>query len=596
MRVVWSKKTYSKKNVLQKTTTQDITNFVSRLTWSGASTQASRSVTITIANPVYDKNINVPRIAPGDTIKVFAGKEKKPRFIGRASNRQLTSEVGTIDIIAYDGIHNMLQSTMTNKFKNKTPEYITKAILKDCGISAGKINATKKKIKRFYPSEMSPYDIIVAAYRKVKAKTGKQYFFRMNGEKFEVIEKGEYVSTYLEEKVNIMESNYEENSDDVVNKVTVFKNNKKVNTVKNEGSIKKYGILQKSITVDSGKGGAEAKKTLHNLSKSASITTTGIWACTAGKAVYIKDKASGLIGKFWITNDTHTFENGIHTMELDLEFKNVTESVSIQEWSEQKEKKSSSKDTTSTEKYTYSYKKKNATFTAYYPGENGEWLDSHDHKLNAAERTCAATRSIPFNTKFLVKNTGTKYDGKKYKVTDRPAVKYDMMDGRIHIDLLLKDKAECDAFGRKHGKIWIIKKVKNKNAKSNKKIEKVIKEAKKWLGKLSYSQERRQNFHNGGSADCSSFAHHCFQKVGIDIGNSTADQVLKGKEIKKSKKKRGDLVFFHTCATDHPYGASHVGICLSKKKFIHCSSSRNGIAITSFASYPKPIVMVRRWI
>ena len=251
---------------------------------------------------------------------------------------------------------------------------------------------------------------------------------------------------------------------------------------------------------------------------------------------------------------------------------------------------------TSTTKYTY--KKKNATFTAYYPGENGEWVDSHDNRLVASKMTCAATRSIAFNTKITVKKTGTKYDGKTYKVTDRPATKYDLMDGRIHIDLLLSNKAECNAFGKRHGQIWIKKKVRvsTKDKKASTKVDKVIAEAKKWLGKLSYSQDRRQNFYPGGSADCSSFAHHCYKKIGIEIGNSTADQVLKGKRISESKRKRGDLVFFHTCSTDHPYGASHVGICLSKKKFIHCSSSRNGIAITSFASYPKPIVMVRRWL
>ena len=594
IKVVWSRTQY-KGAVKTKTITQDITAMISSLTWSGASTQASRQVSFSIIHDPYDKNINPPNIAPGDTIRLYKDKEKKPRFIGRVPNRQMTSDVGTIEIIAYDYMHNMISSTMTKKFKKKTPEYITKAVLKDVGITAGSIVRTGIQINKFYPDQMSPYDIIVAAYRKAAAKTKKKYYLRMNGNKLDVIEKGEKVSTILEEKVNLTNSNYEENADGVVNKVDVYKNNKRVGSYKNDASIRKYGVLQQSISVDSGKGKTEAKNTMKGVEKTASISVLGDWSCTAGKGVYIKDTASGLIGWYWIKNDTHTFSDGVHLMELDLEFKNVMENVSIQELQEQTKKTSkSSKSSSSDSSSTVTYKKKKAKFSAYYPGENGEWTDGQDHRLVESKRTCAATRSIPFGTKLIIKKTGSKYDGRTYKVTDRPAVKYDKVDGKIHIDVLVKDEAETDAFGWKDGEIWIIKK-KKKKSKRDKKIDKVIKEAKKWIGKLSYSQSNRQNFHNGGSADCSSFTHHCFKKIGIEIGSTTDDQPRVGKHVSKNKRKRGDLVFFHTCKDrGQPYGATHVGICLSKKKFIHCSSSRNGVVITRFSSYTPPIVQVRR--
>ena len=565
MKVMWSRTEY-KGNVKTKTTSQNISNFVSKLSWSGASTQASRQVSISLANDPYDKNMNIPKIKPGDVIKVYAGKEKNPRFIGRVPNRQLTSDIGTIEIVAYDYMHNLLQSTMSKKFKNKTPEYITKAVLADVGVSPGKLMKTGVKIKKFFPSEMSPYDIIVAAYRKAAKKTGKKYFFRMNGTKFEVIEKGEIYKTYLEEKVNITKSNYEENADEVVNKVVVFKNNKKVNTVKNNASIKKYGIVQKTISVDSGKGAKEAKNTLQGISKTASISTIGDWNCVAGKGVYIKDTASGLTGKYWITNDTHNFENGIHTMDLDLEFKNAMESVSVQEMDTSTKKKETTKD--SSEKYVYKTTKKKATFTAYYPGENGEWEDSFGNRLIASKKTCAATRSIAHGTKITVKDTGTQYDGKTFKVNDRPATKYDMMDGRIHIDLLLNNAAECNSFGRRHGNIVIKKKIKNPNYKSNSKADKVCKLAKGYIGKVRYVFGARNV--PGGVSDCSGFTQYCFNKIGINIGNDTIAQSHAGKGVSKGKAKKGDIVIFQGT---YRAGPSHVGIMLGKKKFVHCSSS-----------------------
>jgi len=48
----------------------------------------------------------------------------------------------------------------------------------------------------------------------------------------------------------------------------------------------------------------------------------------AGYSLTIKDKATGLTGKFYITSYNYTFENGTHIMRFDLVWKNVMESPS----------------------------------------------------------------------------------------------------------------------------------------------------------------------------------------------------------------------------------------------------------------------------
>lgn len=37
----------------------------------------------------------------------------------------------------------------------------------------------------------------------------------------------------------------------------------------------------------------------------------------------MQDGATGLSGIFWIDSDTHTWENGTHIMNLELNFKNI---------------------------------------------------------------------------------------------------------------------------------------------------------------------------------------------------------------------------------------------------------------------------------
>lgn len=101
----------------------------------------------------------------------------------------------------------------------------------------------------------------------------------------------------------------------------------------------------------------------------------------------------------------------------------------------------------------------NAEFTAYYPYNNkleGGLYDALGNLLKPENLTCAAPKEIPFGTKILVNGTGTDRDGKIYTVTDRGgAIKYNPATNTYRIDLLMKDEATCNKFGRRKGTIQI---------------------------------------------------------------------------------------------------------------------------------------------
>lgn len=103
--------------------------------------------------------------------------------------------------------------------------------------------------------------------------------------------------------------------------------------------------------------------------------------------------------------------------------------------------------------------KKNAVFTAYYPGENGEYVDSQGKKLDAKKLTCAAPSNVPINTQIQIasiegRGYGT-YRGRIYTVNDRGSAIIVDEQGRYHIDLLVKDAATANKFGRREGTIII---------------------------------------------------------------------------------------------------------------------------------------------
>lgn len=314
----------------------NITGFATQIAWSGSAKQAARSVDFSVAYSPNDKNVKTLDIKLGDKITFYPGypDDKKTKFVGIVTNRERLSEAGSLAYTAQDGMIHLLRSNGTYKFAKKTPETITSMLAKDIKVSVGNLAKTKVTIGKIFFSQRSYYEMIMAAYTKAHRKNKKVYIAQMNGAKLDVIEKGKIIPNfYIKQGEKIISSSYSENLDSMVNRVYIYNSdNKKIGSISNASWVSKYGVFQNAISVDSGNGKTEAKNELTGIEKSASLEAIGDIRCVSGMGVIIKDSRTGLNGKFWIENDTHTWENGIYTMSLELSFQNV---MDIQEEDEE---------------------------------------------------------------------------------------------------------------------------------------------------------------------------------------------------------------------------------------------------------------------
>jgi len=80
--------------------------------------------------------------------------------------------------------------------------------------------------------------------------------------------------------------------------------------------------------------------------------------------------------------------------------------------------------------------------------------------------------------------------------------------------------------------------------------------------------------------DCSSFTKYVYRKNGINIPRTSINQSKYGKYVKRRDLKKGDLIFFDTSKKRKGY-VNHVGIYLGNNKFIHASSAKKKVIITS---------------
>lgn len=100
----------------------------------------------------------------------------------------------------------------------------------------------------------------------------------------------------------------------------------------------------------------------------------------------------------------------------------------------------------------------------------------------------------------------------------------------------------------------------------------------------------------GGSSprafDCSGYVQYVFAKVGISIPRTADTQYEVGTPVSTADLLPGDLVFFETYAP----GASHVGIYVGDGNFIHASSGRGAVTVSSLsqAYYSSHYIGARR--
>jgi hypothetical protein len=306
---------------------KDISDAVSVVTWSGSTSQAARTAEITVINAPNDKNITGLKllIATGDVIKIY--EKSNVLFVGEVITKETVSETGTITYSCTDFLNHFLKSTGIYNFSNTTAEKITEKLCIDFGVEIGRVEKTNIPIKKMIVDGSTIYDIIMMAYSKAAKQTGDKYICRMNGKKLTVEKKGVIVNNFiLAEKYNITNTRQEESIDNMINLVKIYDGaGKQIGEVKRDEWIEKYGIYQQVYKKEKGVNEiTAAENMMQGVEKKVSLNgIMGNLQCIAGNGVEVYDQTTGLSGLFWIDNDSHTWENGIHMMSLELNFQNV---------------------------------------------------------------------------------------------------------------------------------------------------------------------------------------------------------------------------------------------------------------------------------
>lgn len=243
---------------------------------------------------------------------------------------------GAVGYTAFDFAFYLNKSNAVYQFNKMAADQCIKKILGDFGVSIGTIVSIPVPISKLYPDDKVS-EIIKDIITIAEQKLGIKYLMEMRQGKL-FIEKQKDLTVKAEfmlggKKYNstdaIMNPSRKRSISDMVNSIQVVGNNDKIVLNKDDDAmIKKYGKIQKVITLDqkekkSAKEVAENElKLLSKITEEISVDLIGDDRVRAGRLFEIKEPITGIKGTYLISSADHTIENGIHKMSLDLEVRN----------------------------------------------------------------------------------------------------------------------------------------------------------------------------------------------------------------------------------------------------------------------------------
>lgn len=305
----------------------DITNLLTIITWSGDYKSCARKLEFSLISSASD--INIPKVdIPLMSVIIFY-EDDKELFRGFVYEREKSSD-NSISFLCYDYCAKLNDIKVSYNIKNETASSIYNKFLTEYKLNKGYIVQANTKIKKVFLGTTA-YDMIMTAYTEEAKKTGKKYMVYSKGDKFCASEKGIVkLKLAFEEGKNILSSSFKESVSNMVNKVLIVDDNgNKVSEVANDEWLKTYGLFQEVYKKQEDKdANAEAKAMLKDIEQTCSLTGFGDTTCITGYGVQVKDSYTGLVGLFYIDSDTHTWEGGKYSIDLELNFKNIMNEVS----------------------------------------------------------------------------------------------------------------------------------------------------------------------------------------------------------------------------------------------------------------------------
>ena len=305
-----------------ESSTQDITDLIIQVQWSGDEASAARQLTFSI---LYEEGENWPVPKVGNVITLE--EEGETLMNGWIVKRTLDSESISMDCTCYDGGIYLKNNDYTGKFRQETPEGMVTAACAEKGVPVVELAQTGVVLDRKF-SGVRLDQLVRTAYSLAAEQTGERYSIRMKPAGLSVtVRQQSQSSINIRPRSNLMYATTTESIVDMVNSVGIYdQQGQRVGTVADSEAIKLYGTMERHVQqTESNDANAEAEALLQDngFSRNVSVEVLGDTSLITGETVMVVEEHTGLSGIFWIDADVHTWKRDQYSCKLTLNCRNV---------------------------------------------------------------------------------------------------------------------------------------------------------------------------------------------------------------------------------------------------------------------------------
>jgi len=306
----------------RQSTVTTITDLVSGVSWSGDKDQAARKLSFNLIVTAPGTNITVRN---GDHVELL--DDGMCRFSGMIVQLRQAAGSDTVSVTAYDrGIY-LANNDGTYKFRDVDPADAVVQMCKDYAIPYSKIDRAGVRVSRIF-SGVSLWQIIATMYAKAGEQTGKRYMARFIGRDLQVTERTTLpTSLVIRPGSNLLTASTTRSIVNMRNSVAVYDaDGNQLRVVDDKDAVALYGLMQRHIVQRDGEdASAEAQSILADNGESQTIRVSamGDIGVITGDTVVVRQPDTGLQGIFWVDSDVHRWNKGQHTMQLELNLKNM---------------------------------------------------------------------------------------------------------------------------------------------------------------------------------------------------------------------------------------------------------------------------------
>ena len=304
---------------------KEIINLCSKITVSGSIKQCARTLKVEIVTNLYDTAI-VTSPEPYQIIQFYDDGD----LIFYGSIFTITHATGSNvkTITCFDMGYFLKNNYGTYNFKNVTPESVAQRVCTEYSIPIYNLASTGFTFSRKF-SNVSIQQIIDTAYTLASESNGNKYMTRFIGAALYIFVKGEPKSTTIIEGVsNLQNMTYTISSDGMFNAVKVYDSDGNyISSQENsENAPSKYGLRTKILVKRDNtdiQGQIKAIFEDNDIERTINVNVLATNDMISGSAITLREPQTQQNGLFWIDEDTHTWQNGLHTATLTLNFKNI---------------------------------------------------------------------------------------------------------------------------------------------------------------------------------------------------------------------------------------------------------------------------------